>query len=63
MPGSDPSGHPFVRALDDVIAAYSLMRECGVKTLPVDPGAWAAFAAAILSCGVPSPSLMDIANI
>lgn len=45
MPGSDPSEHPFVRALDDVIAAYSLMRECGVKALPVDPGAWAAFAA------------------
>lgn len=45
MPDSDPHEHPFVRTLDDVIAAYTLMREEGVKTLPVDPAVWAAFAA------------------
>ena len=37
MPDSDPREHPFVQTLDDVIAAYTLMREEGVKTLPVDP--------------------------
>ena len=47
MPDSDPREHPFVRTLDDVIAAYTLMREEGVKTLPVDPAVWAAWGAII----------------
>ena len=43
MPGFEE--HPFVRALDDTIAALTLMRENGIKTLPVEPAVWAVFAA------------------